>query len=164
VDRLHQFPLGRTLRLIDLNDNPYPIFQRLREAEPVTWAAPAGMWLVTRRADVLAVLADTATFTTDSEHSTIRMAFGAQMLSAEGERHARYKRQCFPAFRPEVLEARMRPALRAMAVGLTDRMPERAELRTGFASPMDHGNPSRSGARAGGVLPGAFRGAGKLCG
>ncbi len=121
---------------MDLNDDPYPIFERLRESEPVSWAGPAGMWLVTRRGDVLAVLSDPITFATESEHSTIRMAFGTQMLSVEGEQHARYKRQCFPAFRPEVLEARMRPALGAMAHGLIDQLPARAELRTGFASRM----------------------------
>lgn len=136
MDRAHQFPLGSTLGLADLSSNPYPVFDRLRASEPVTWAAPARMWILTRRDDVLAVLSNPSTFTTDSPHSTIRIAFGAQMLSAEGEQHSRYKRQCFPPFRPDVLEARMRPVLRSMALGLVDELPRHAELRTGFAGPM----------------------------
>jgi cytochrome P450 len=136
VDRAIQFPTGSRLRLADLNDDPYPVFELLRNTEPVSWVESADMWLVTRREDVLAVLSDPLTFTTDSAHSTIRIAFGAQMLSVEGDRHARYKRQCFPAFRPEVLETRMRPVLENMANGLIDRLPPRSELRTAFAGPM----------------------------
>ena len=52
-----QFPLGASIRLADLSVNPYPIFERLRESEPVTWVPELGQWFVTRRDDVLKVLA-----------------------------------------------------------------------------------------------------------
>ena len=39
--------------------NPYPLFARLREQDPVHFCAPMHMWLVTRYDDVLAGLKDT---------------------------------------------------------------------------------------------------------
>jgi cytochrome P450 len=39
--------------------NPYPLFGRLRERDPVHWCGPMHMWLVTRYEDVLASLCDT---------------------------------------------------------------------------------------------------------
>ena len=39
--------------------DPYPLFARLRERDPVHWCGPMHMWLVTRYEDVLAGLRDT---------------------------------------------------------------------------------------------------------
>ena len=90
--------LGRSVRLQDLAVDPYPILARLRAEEPVSWVDEAQMWFVTRRADVITVLRDPDTFSTDSPRSTIRDTFGSQMLSAEGEQHRRYKSQCSAPF------------------------------------------------------------------
>ena len=130
-----QFPLGASIRLADLSVNPYPIFERLRESEPVTWVPELGQWFVTRRNDVLKVLRDRDTFTTDSPKSLLRDLFGAQMLSLEGPRQARHKRQCFPPFRGEAL--RKDPILEEAHV-LIDVLSKSnpAELRTQFCSPL----------------------------
>jgi cytochrome P450 len=42
--------------------NPYPIYERLRREHPVYWSSPYRHWLVTRYADVKAVLLDPQTF------------------------------------------------------------------------------------------------------
>jgi cytochrome P450 len=47
---------------------PYPLFERLRERAPVFHAEPAGVWLVTRYADINRVVRDPATFS--SRHAT----------------------------------------------------------------------------------------------
>jgi cytochrome P450 len=39
--------------------NPYPLFARLRERDPVHWCEPMHMWLVTRHEDVRTALRDT---------------------------------------------------------------------------------------------------------
>jgi hypothetical protein len=36
------FPIGATVTLDQLADDPYPIFHRLRATEPVTWAPAIG--------------------------------------------------------------------------------------------------------------------------
>ena len=141
MKRALSFPIGESLQWRHLDDDPYPVFDRLRASEPVSWAPHMNMWLVTRRTDVLAVLGDPDTFRTDSTASLIRANFGVQMLSAEGARHARYKSACVPTFRTDVLEERMRPRLRAMAVALLDQMAG-LELRAGFAGPMAPASPA----------------------
>ncbi|MDX1384690.1 MAG: cytochrome P450, partial [Thermoanaerobaculia bacterium] len=66
MSRRSTFPLGAQVRLADLEVDPYPIFRRLREREPVTWLTEIEMWLVTRYDDAVAVLRDPATYTTES--------------------------------------------------------------------------------------------------
>lgn len=59
--------------LAELDADPYPIYTRLREQEPVTWVPEAGQWLVTGWHEVLAVLSDPARFV--GEHADIHDVF-----------------------------------------------------------------------------------------
>lgn len=83
-----------------LGDDPYPALHALRRDSPVAAARSGGapMWLLTRRDDVLSVLRDPETFSTDHPASPIHDTFGAQMLSAEGEPQRRYKTACASPF------------------------------------------------------------------
>ena len=101
------FPLGATVRLADLDVDPYPLLARLRANEPVTWVPETGMWFVTRRDDIISILRDAARFTTDAESSTIRDIFGAHMMTTDGEVALRYKRACLHAFRADTLVREM---------------------------------------------------------
>jgi len=103
------------IELEALTDNPYPLLRRLREEAPVARARSAGgeMWLVTRRDDVLAVLRDPETFSTDHPASPIKATFGAQMLSAEGESQRRFKSACAPPFNRRAVEVDAAPIVRA---------------------------------------------------
>ena len=103
-DRAHRYPLGARLTIDALADDPYPVFHELRAAEPVTWAPELGMWLLTRRDDIVRVLADWERFTTDSPASNIRDIFGSHMLTTDGEAQIRYKRRFIGPFRRGQLE------------------------------------------------------------
>ncbi len=103
-DRARRFPLGARLTIDALADDPYPTFRELRAVEPVTWAPKLDMWLLTRRDDVVRVLADWERFTTDSPASTIRDIFGSHMLTTDGEAQIRYKRRFIGPFRRGKLE------------------------------------------------------------
>jgi len=46
--------------------NPYPIYEELRRSAPVYWAARSKMWVISRYDDVMAVLKDTARFSSDA--------------------------------------------------------------------------------------------------
>ncbi len=59
--------------LAELDADPYPIYARLRDEEPVTWVPEAGQWLVTGWHEALAVLSDPARFV--GEHADIHDAF-----------------------------------------------------------------------------------------
>ena len=140
------FTLGAAVSFEALADNPYPIFHRLRTAEPVTWAPQLGMWLLTRRDDVLRVLADWQRFTTDSPASTIRDIFGSHMLTTDGDKQVEYKRRFIDPFRRGRLEQQLRTSVEDVVRRLLDRIEERgasaqagdraADLRAQLARPL----------------------------
>lgn len=131
------FPLGARVSFEALAGDPYPLFHRLRAAEPVSWAPQIGMWLVTRRDDVLRTLADWRRFTTDSSNSTIRDIFGSHMLTTDGEAQVASKRRFVGPFRPGRLEREMRSAVRDAVGELLDDLPGRtADLRSQLARPL----------------------------
>lgn len=126
------------VRLADCALDPYPLFARLRETEPVAWAEDAQMWLLTRRDDVVRVLRDYDTFVTDSPRSTIRDTFGDQMLSVEGDRHRRYKSQCSGPFNTKAVRAHAVPLIAGRTQTLINAWGERrsVDLRPALASPL----------------------------
>lgn len=129
-------PLGQAIRLEQLDADPYPIFERLRAEEPVSWVPALGMWYVTRHADVREVLLDSGRFTTAWEHSTIFETFGAHMLTTEGAQHDRYRMAALHAFMPGNIRARLEPAMEKAADHLIAGFEAagEAELRSAFAS------------------------------
>jgi cytochrome P450 len=58
-----------------VRDDPYPIYARLREHAPLHWAEAAGVWCVSRHADVVAVLRAPDAFSSDAMRT---MLIGAQ--------------------------------------------------------------------------------------
>ena len=138
ADRRRRFPIGATVSLEALSGDPYPLFRRLRDREPVTWVPELDMWLLTRRKEILAVLADPECFTTDSPASTIRDVFGRQMLSSDGPDWIRYKRACMPPFRKEALMSDMNAVIGSAVDELVARLGrlEVADLRLGLSVPL----------------------------
>lgn len=132
-----RFPIGATLTVEQLSANPYPIFVRLREREPVTWAPALGQWLVTSRDIAMEVLRDHDRYRTDDPHSPIRDTFGAQMLSTEGDDQRRYKSACAPPFNARAAES-SRPLVESIVARSVDRLTPgaSADLRTDFAAPI----------------------------
>lgn len=132
------FPLGSKVRIADLDLNPYPILNELREHEPVSWVPELGMWFVTRRDDMLAVLKDVDTYTVESTSSPIRDTFGAHMLSTDGETQRKYKKQCTPPFTSVSVRDLFSEIIASKANSLIDSFPgdESVDLRSAFASSL----------------------------
>lgn len=138
-----RFPIGATVTLAQLGDDPYPVFHRLRPAEPVTWAPAIGQWLVTSRDLVMEVLRDTTRFRTDDERSPIRETFGPQMLSTEGEQQRRYKSACAPPFNARAVEE-LTPLVHQVVGTHLGALPATgAELRAAYAAPIAVSTVSR---------------------
>jgi len=55
----------------EYRSNPYRIYSQLRQSAPVHWAAQSKMWVISRYEDVLAVLRDTAGFSSDAMASVL---------------------------------------------------------------------------------------------
>jgi cytochrome P450 len=80
--------VGVTIPFAELDVNPYPTYQRLRETRPVCWLPELNQWLITGWAEVAAVLRDPERFTTDMPDSPmIKLCGGVPMLLREGADH-----------------------------------------------------------------------------
>lgn len=133
-----RFPIGATLTLDALSNNPYPYYHRLLMQEPVTWMPEVKIWYVVRRADVIAVLDNVAAFTVQSPHSLLDDTFGTMMLSADGELHQRLRNPFAGAFLPKAVRASSAALLEAQANTLIEHFiaDGTTDLVKAFADPL----------------------------
>jgi cytochrome P450 len=131
-----RFPVGREITLAELDCDPYPAFERLRQNEPISWIAALNMWYVVGYEDVRIGLLDTSRLTTVSEQSTILDTFGSHILTTEGPMHERYRQALRPPFTPAFIRAHLEAAIGAAASALVDEIENQgqADVRSTFAS------------------------------
>jgi cytochrome P450 len=134
--RVRQFPVGAAVTLAELEQDPYPVYERLRASEPVSWIDTLGMWYVTRYEDVRAIVMDSDRFTTAFDNSLIVDTFGAHMLTTEGADHDRYRRAVQPRFVPGHVRQQYEPPILQATQQLIDGFADRGqiELRAAFAA------------------------------
>ena len=110
---------------------------RLRAHAPVAWVSAIAGWMVTARAEALAVLRDAQTFTVDDERFSTAQVVGVSMLSTDGAAHAHHRTPFVPPFSAGALEAQVTYVDR-LARSLVDRLGagERHELRSELAGPL----------------------------
>jgi cytochrome P450 len=130
--------VGETVTLEALERDPYPIYARLRDEEPVSWVPAVGLWLVTRFEDVRTVDLSPEIFTAATEPSTLNRTMGVNMLGSEGPDQQRIRRVLEPPFRPRDVEERTQGMIPALANELIDGFEARGscDLFTEFADPM----------------------------
>ena len=87
---------GATVTVEALESDPYPIYERLRDEEPVSWVESVGLWLVTRWDDVVHVDKTPDLFTGETEPSTLNRTFGKNLLGSEGDYHGRIRSIIYP--------------------------------------------------------------------
>ncbi|WP_438865678.1 cytochrome P450 [Ramlibacter tataouinensis] len=143
--RAAEIAAGFDLRALpaDFYANPYPVYARLRETEPVR-RMPDGSYFLTRYADLVAVYRDAATFSSDKkveftpkygegspllEHHTTSLVFNDPPL------HTRVRKLIMGALTRRAI-AEMEPGLVALVDGLLDRIAQRGggDLIEDFAS------------------------------
>jgi cytochrome P450 len=129
---------GATVTVADLEADPYPIYARLREEEPVSWVESVGLWLVTRWDDVHTVDRTPDLFTGATEPSTLRRTFGDNLLASEGEYHDRIKSTISPWFRRGAIGHFPDEIITPIADDLIDGFRDRGEveLAAEFAEPL----------------------------
>jgi pimeloyl-[acyl-carrier protein] synthase len=111
--------------------DPYPLYARLREEDPVHWDPFLHSWVVTRHADVLTVLQRFSADRTPSPAQMRALGLGEiepiaavmvkQMLFLDAPAHTHLRKLCSSAFTPrrvELLEGR----IEAIAHELIDRV------------------------------------------
>ena len=130
--------LGESVTLEDLERDPYPIYERLRDEEPVSWVPAVGLWLVTRFDDVRRVDLDPEAFTARTDPSTLNRTMGVNMLGSEGPDQQRIRRIVEPPFRPRDVEERTQGMIPQLANELIDGFAGRgeADVFRAFCDPM----------------------------
>ena len=136
-----RFPIGSSATWSVLESDPYPLLERLRESEPVTWLAPLNGWATVSHELCGEVLRSEDRFETHKEGSKPHEIFGPSMLSSDDAEHRRHRDPFDGPFRA-------RP-VRQHYLGLVDDVVSRlveeirpageAELSSQFASllPVD---------------------------
>src|SRR5438067_633632 len=119
-DRSVRFPLGDQVRLEALSRDPYPVLKALQEREPISWVPEAQAWFVTRRADCLAILLDSATFSVASPASLLEDTLGQTMLSTDGVRQRQLRQLFNGPFAPREVQAHMAGSITTYVYGLID--------------------------------------------
>jgi cytochrome P450 len=132
------FPLGASIALQQLEEEPHPHLAELREREPVSWLPVLSGWLVTRHDLALAVMRDTATFTVDDPRFSTARVIGPSMLSLDGDEHHRQRTPFVAPFRPRAVHDRFAAVVAQRAEQLIDSLLPTggAELRRAFAGPL----------------------------
>lgn len=130
--------LASEITLQQLEGEPYPIFDVLREHAPVAWVPVLDGWLVTRRELCIEVMRDPVTFTVDDPRFSTAQVVGPSMLSLDGSEHSRHRDPFVFAFRAGAVRDQFTDAVHHLARRRVELIrPEgRAELRRGLAGPL----------------------------
>jgi cytochrome P450 len=120
--------VGETVTVEALEEDPYPIYERLRADEPVSWVESVGLWLVTRWEDVEHVDNAPEVFTAETEPSTLNRTFGKNLLGSEGSYHERIRSIIEPAFRPGAVRPYIDEVITPTANELIDRFADKGEV------------------------------------
>jgi cytochrome P450 len=130
--------IGETITVEALERDPYPIYARLRDEEPVSFAPAVGLWLVTRHGDVKRVATEPETFTAATDPSTLNRTMGENMLGMEGPEQRWIRAITEAPFRPRDVEERTKGMIPRLADELLDAVVERgeADLFREYADPM----------------------------
>lgn len=127
--------------------DPYPLYARLREEDPVHWDPFLHSWVTTRYADVLMVLQRFSADRTPSPEQMRALGLGEiepiaavmvkQMLFLDAPTHTRLRKLCSTAFTPRRVEL-LEDRIAAIANDLIDRVVGRGSMDVvgEFAAPL----------------------------
>lgn len=117
----------------EFRNNPYPVYQRLRTENPVHWSDHWGCWVLTRFADVTAVLQDFGRFSSRGRVTNViqrecppeflgqvqpLMAhFSQGLINVDPPDHTRLRRLVQKTFLPKTLD-RLRPRIESIVEDL----------------------------------------------
>lgn len=131
-------------------ENPYPLYQQLREADPVYWDERANSWVLTGYADVMAALRDprytVMGFMSDTSWIPADMrpklepplrAVSRQMLFQDPPDHTRLRGLVAKAFTPRMIES-LRPLIQRVTDELLDQAESKGHMEVigDFAFPL----------------------------
>jgi cytochrome P450 len=92
---------AESISIEDLEADPYPIYARLRQTEPVAFVPAANVWFVTRYCDVEIVTKNPELFSAEAATSPVERSFGKPtILTVDGAMHKELRSGVEPHYRP----------------------------------------------------------------
>jgi len=131
----------------DVLADPYPLYRRLRESDPVAWDPFLHAWVVTNYAGVLTVLHKFSADRTQTPEQLAAMGLKSlepvaevmvrQMLFMDAPAHTRLRGLCSSAFTSRRVD-HLRPHIQEIADGLIDQVfaQGRMDVIADFAAPL----------------------------
>ncbi len=121
-----------------LEQDPYPIYARLRR-EPPSFVPAVNLWMLTRYADIDLAGSRPDLFTAHTPSSPVERTFGSPtVLTCDGDVHRELRSSIDPKFRPRVVDGYVDALIEPIAAGLLDRFAARgsAELMAEYLEPI----------------------------
>ena len=113
----------------DLDNDPYPIYARMRREAPVAYVPCVDTWFVTTHADVTKVAEDTANFTAESGTSPVEISFGTPaIIAVDGPVHHELRRSFDGKFRPREVDGYIEELVRPLAIAALANLAGRGEV------------------------------------
>jgi len=130
--------LGRSITVEALEADPFPIYARLREEEPVCFVPAVGLHLVTRWDDVQHVATHPDIFTAEVDASPLVRTLGVNVLTVDGADHARMRAGMDAPMRPRAVEGYAPGVIEPIARRHLDAIADRpgAELMAAYCEPV----------------------------
>jgi cytochrome P450 len=136
---LDRSPAAPDVTVAQLDEDPYPVYERLRRESPVCWVPAVGLWFITRWADVVMAAEDPERFPASFPGSPLdRTLGGRSVLTVDGEEHQAKRAPMEATLRPKLLEAHAHATIERVADELVDAIVARgeADLMADFCEPF----------------------------
>jgi len=131
-------PSNDSISIAQLNDDPYPIYKRLRAENPVIRVASVGRTMLTKAEHTKAVKDNPVIFSSDDPNTPMKRAFQAHtLMRKDGEEHMRERMAMQPAFGGKAIKGCWMPIYQKVAEEYVHRLPkdETVDLFTALCAP-----------------------------
>ena len=122
-----------------LDNDPYPIYARMRREAPVCFVPAVGLWFVTRWADIEFAASHPDLIDSRVTPSPLDRALGGEtILVLDGEPQKKLRAMLDPSLRPRVVESSTPDLVEPLVAQLLDKLAPRgkAELMAEFFEPV----------------------------
>lgn len=127
------------ITVAELDDDPYPLYARMRREAPVCFVPAVDLWLVTRWDDVEFSTTHPELFDSAVSPSPLNRTMGGpSILVLDGEPQKKLRAMLDPSLRPRVVEATTPGLIEPLVAGLLDQLEARgrAELMSEYLEPV----------------------------
>ena len=121
---MKQAPEDTEITLAQLDDNPFPIYKRLRREAPVVQVKNAGRTFITKAVDTRYVKDNPEIFSSNDPNTPMRRAFWAHtLMRKDGQEHLRERMAMAPSFAPKLIRDEWVPEYEKIAKEYVARLP-----------------------------------------